>query len=169
MKSIIFDLDQTLVDTSTLKVYRNTRNWKEVYCNIHNCYLYDGMTEVFKYIRDHSIKVCIVSSSPRAYLEKIIGNFNIPADYIIGYHDTFNKKPHPEPMQKALSLLNCDETDVISFGDRDIDIIAAQKANILAIGCAWGSKDKDRLAQSQPHKTIYSPKDIIEEFIKFSN
>lgn len=165
-KNIIFDLDQTLVDTSVLESYRCTRNWKSAYNNIPQCRIYSGMVEVFQYIRDNSIKVCIVSSSPKSYVERIVNHFNIPVDYIVGYHDTHYKKPHPEPMEKSIALLNCEHTSVISFGDRAIDILAARNIGIKAIGCAWDTREEILLKNSKPDAIIHSPSEIVDLLTK---
>ena len=162
MKNVIFDLDQTLVDTSFLETYRNTRNWKGAYNNIPHCRLYNELLDVFQYIRNNSIKVCIVSSSPKSYVERIVSYFNIPADYIVGYHDTYHRKPNPEPMLKAMTLLNCTPNSVISFGDRAIDIISAHNAGIMAVGCAWDTKEMILLKNSTPDKIIYTPIEILD-------
>lgn len=45
MKSVIFDLDLTLVDTTNLESLRHNRNWQEAYRRISETVMYDGMTE----------------------------------------------------------------------------------------------------------------------------
>ena len=138
MKNIIFDLDMTLVDTSCLEEYRHTRKWNEAYSNIYKCHLYNGMSEVFNFIRKNAIKVCIVSNAPKSYIERVVKYFQIPVNHIVGYHDTKKKKPAPDPMIKALQLLNCNANEVISFGDTISDIKASKAAQIIAVACTWG-------------------------------
>ena len=72
MKSIIFDLDLTLVDTSSLEELREKREWNKVYSLISSTSLYDGVREVLDIIQKNSIKVAIVSTSPKTYIEKIV-------------------------------------------------------------------------------------------------
>ena len=61
MKSVIFDLDLTLVDTTNLESLRHNRNWQEAYRRISETVMYDGMTEVLEVIRKHHIPCAIVS------------------------------------------------------------------------------------------------------------
>lgn len=82
MKSIIFDLDLTLVDTTCLESLRHNRNWQEVYRHIPVTTMYDGMTEVLEVIRTHHILCAIVSTSPRPYVEKIVAHYNLPVQHI---------------------------------------------------------------------------------------
>lgn len=80
---------------------------------------------------------------------------------IVGYHDAHPIKPHPAPMLKALELMNEKAEDVLSFGDRAIDMIAAKKAGIKAIACLWGTKEKSMLLGTAYDQAISSPLEIL--------
>lgn len=161
MKSIIFDLDLTLVDTTCLEEYRHTRNWQEAYNHIPDTKLYPGISEVLDIIRKHNIKMAIVSTSPRSYIEKIVAHYNIPVKYIVSYHDAKPIKPHPAQMLKALELLGEPASNVISFGDRAIDIQASNAAGIESVACFWGTKEKSELLNSGYNHAIINPSEII--------
>lgn len=161
MKSIIFDLDLTLVDTTCLENARHNRNWQEAYRLIPQTSLYSGISEVFDYIKQNNIKCAIVSTSPRPYIEKLVRYYNMPIRVIIGYHDAKPIKPHPAPMLKALELLGETASNVISFGDRAIDIQASNAAGIESVACIWGTKEKERLLSSGYKHLLKSSCDII--------
>lgn len=161
MKSIIFDLDLTLVDTTCLENARHNRNWQEAYRLIPQTTLYPGVNEVFDYIRQNNIKCAIVSTSPRPYIEKLVRYYNMPICVIVGYHDAKPIKPHPAPMFKALELLGETASNVISFGDRAIDIQASNAAGIESVACIWGTKEKERLLSSGYKHLLKSSCDII--------
>lgn len=97
-KYIIFDLDLTLVDTTAAEPYRSKRDWNGAYSVLPQCTVYEGLDQVFEIIRKFQIKTCIVSTSPRPYVEKVVQKFNLPIDYIVAYHDAKPIKPHPAPM-----------------------------------------------------------------------
>lgn len=67
MRSIIFDMDLTLVDTTCLEELRHKREWSQVYNLIPQTSMYAGMADVLEVIRKHNIKTAIVSTSPRPY------------------------------------------------------------------------------------------------------
>ena len=71
MRSVIFDLDLTLVDTTICEQGRHEKNWPLVYSLIPQCAIYEGIEDVFSIIRKFGIKACIVSTSPRPYIEKM--------------------------------------------------------------------------------------------------
>ena len=72
MRKIIFDLDLTLVDTTVVEQARHERNWPLAYSLIPQCTIYDGMQNIFDIIRKFNIDTCIVSTSPRPYVENVV-------------------------------------------------------------------------------------------------
>lgn len=161
MKNVIFDLDLTLVDTTILEPYRHMRDWQGAYAKIPRCTLYEGVQEVFNFIRANNVRTCVVSTSPRPYVERIVRHFCMPIDFIVGYHDAKPIKPAPAPMLKALQLLGSTPGDAVSFGDRAIDIQSSRGAGILSVACTWGTKEAELLRASRPDITIASPSDMI--------
>ena len=57
--------------------------------------------------------------------------------------------------------MNETTNNVISFGDRVIDIQASNSANIESVACFWGTKEKRELILSQYNHAIISPSEII--------
>ena len=162
LKGVIFDLDLTLVDTSILENARKSRNWQEAYRLIPATYLYPGIQSAMRQIREKGIIMTIVSSSPHPYVEKIAAYHKIPAGFIVGYHDAHPIKPHPAPMLKALELMGEKAENVISFGDRAIDMMASKNAGIKAVACLWGTQEKSLLLSSPYDQVINSPSEIMQ-------
>lgn len=161
MRSIIFDLDLTLVDTTPLEQARADRNWQLAYSKIGECHLYDGMQEILDVIAQHHIPTAIVSTSPSTYVQNVVNHFHIPVNYIIGYHDAKPHKPSPQPMLLALQKLGCPASQAISFGDRVIDIQASNSANIESVACFWGTKERKELIASGYRHAITHPREIL--------
>lgn len=161
MKSVIFDLDLTLIDTSCLEQFRHNRQWSEAYANIPNTSMYEGIGNVLDIIRKHNIPCAIVSTSPRPYVEKVVTHYNLPVQYIVSYHDAKPIKPHPAQMLKALELMGKAAKEVISFGDRVIDIQASNAAGIESVACFWGTKEKGDLLRSGYSHAIVRPEEIL--------
>ena len=144
-------MDLTLVDTTCLEELRHKREWSQVYNLIPQTSMYAGMADVLEVIRKHNIKTAIVSTSPRPYIERLIAFYNIPAQYIVSYHDAKPIKPHPAPMLKALEFMQIPASKAISFGDRVIESVA----------CFWGTKEKSELLQSGYSHAIVRPDEIL--------
>jgi len=161
-KSIIFDLDQTLIDSSVAEIYRSKRDWKSVYPLISSFVMYEGIKETLEHIYKRNIRVCIVTTSPRPYASRVLAHFGIKHSFLIDYFDVSNRKPHPESFLRALTLLDCECCDVISFGDRLIDITAGKSANIKSVACTWGSMEVQLLMTSEADFIIDKPVEIID-------
>lgn len=160
IKGIIFDLDQTLVDSSIAEINRKNREWSKVYSLIPSFNLYNGFIDIFNQINNEKLSVCIVTSSPGTYAKKVVNHFNIPCDFIVDYFATNYRKPHPSPMLKALELLKLEKEEVISFGDKKIDIISSNNAMIKSVACLWGSNERELLIDSNPSFVINLPIEI---------
>jgi len=160
-KGVIFDLDLTLVDTTCLEDARHKRNWREAYKMIPHTSMYAGIRVALEQIRELGITIAIVSTAPCTYIERIISFYQIPAQHIVGYHDAKPIKPHPASMLKALELMNLEASEVISFGDRAIDIIASNAAGIESVACLWGTKEREKLLHSGYKHIIANPEEIV--------
>jgi phosphoglycolate phosphatase-like HAD superfamily hydrolase len=51
--------------------------------------------------------------------------------------------------------------NALSFGDRDIDIIASAAAGVKSVACLWGSEDPESLKKANPNYIIHHPDEII--------
>lgn len=160
MRSIIFDLDLTLVDTTPLESARSARNWQLAYSMIDQCHLYDGIQDILNLIAQHHIPAAIVSTSPSSYVQRIVDHFHMPINHIIGYHDAKPHKPAPQPMLLALQKLGVTAEQAISFGDRAIDVQASNAAGIESVACVWGTKERKELLASGYRHIIIHPREI---------
>ena len=52
--------------------------------------------------------------------------------------------------------------EVIYFGDKDVDILAAERAEIDMVVVKWGQGNENDYANPYPLKAIDSPKDILD-------
>ncbi len=157
---IIIDLDQTIIDSSIAKRYRDEEQWEIANSLIPKFKLYPNIIKALSNIKLKSIKICIVTTSPRLYTTSVVKHWKIPYDYMVCCDDTINTKPYPEPILKGIELLNENLINILSFGDRDIDIVASKKANILTVACLWGAMDKESLLNTNPDYILNTPHEI---------
>ena len=157
---VIFDLDQTIINSEIAEVYRNNGNWARVYSLISEMKIYSDMIQIIESLKRKKINVVIVTSSPRPYCEAVVKHWEIPIEknMIVAYRDTLAHKPSPEPYYKAMTLMNS-ATNIVAIGDDSKDIIAAKRAGIISIGCTWGSKNINSLRESNPD---YIVEDTVE-------
>jgi phosphoglycolate phosphatase-like HAD superfamily hydrolase len=145
----VIDLDQTLVDSRVAKPLRSTRQWGDVYDLIPRFKVLPGAATLLS--STMGLKVAVVTNSPSAYAERVLGHFKLRADAIVGFHDTTLKKPHPDPVRLALKRLGIEAADVWAAGDHSDDIAAATAAGVeITIGVAMASDDVKGLRNATP-------------------
>lgn len=168
--ALLFDLDQTIIDSSSAEKFRKTGQWSTVYALIPQFKLYPGVMEALQFAKANSLKICIVTSSPSTYCQKVLDHWKIPYDQKVCYHDTSKRKPYPDPLERGLELIECAATkNAISFGDRAIDIQASKAANVISVGCTWGSSELNDLKAAAPDLIIDSPTGLIPIIKKHYN
>lgn len=150
MKAIIFDLDQTLIDSQHIEHLRRSRQWSIAYQKIPTILAYDGISEILLVTRDNGIKLAIVSSSPSSYVQRVVRHFGWSFDCTVCYHDTNQHKPHPAPFIEAVNRLKIAAGDCWAIGDTPEDIIAARAAGMYAVAALWGSFDREYLKDAKP-------------------
>lgn len=180
--SVIFDLDQTLVNTMPLMPYveaikknpngtpGNKMAWSQHDKHILDCCcLYDGMEEMFEYIREKNINVGIVSNSVKKRIVSIAEAFHIPVskDKMIGRFSVSRWRSITKPDRRifdiALDVLDAKPKETISFGNCADDILVAHKVGVEAIACLWGAtqEEKEEMIKANPDHILNHPIEII--------
>ncbi len=162
---VIFDFDQTLVDTSSLALLRKARRWSEVNRRARDLSPYPGIIELLGDLRVWKQTVAIVTSSPSLVAEGFVARYDWPIDTVVGYHDVARnrQKPYPESLLLALRRSEADAATSFHVGDRPEDTQASRGAGVIALGAGWGSDDIAQLRQSTPDHLFMS----IAELRKF--
>lgn len=158
----IFDLDQTIVDSSIAEEYRERRDWHKVYSLIPCFKLYEGIEEIFEILHENGEKTCVVTSSPSRYCTAVLDYFGIAVDALVCYHDTKFHKPYPDPIVKAIDLLQESPEKIVSVGDAEIDIIASNKAGVISCLACWG-RNNDEMNVDADY--VFDTVDDLKNFI----
>ncbi len=97
----------------------------------------------------------VVTTKTTHYSIPLLENMGIMKYFecIIGRQEVINPKPHPEPVLKAMELMNIttDKYDVFMIGDTKLDLIAAKEAKIIGVGVLCGYGKIEDLSQYTEH------------------
>lgn len=156
IKIILFDLDNTLVKTDDLEIFRNLEH--PLYKNNDNFQQYiDSITKDLgkkdRYIftpwelnklKKNGLKIGIVTKSPDPYAYAIITTlyhkYNLYFDVVVAHEHVTKQKPDGEGIILALNILvnnyrndlnNLNGNQVLYIGDSDTDIQAAYNAGTM--------------------------------------
>ena len=115
--------------------------------------VFSGVKEVLTNCANHNIELAVVTSSPRATVEKALQTLDIASFFsvVVTADDVENFKPHPEPVLLALKKLGAKKDCVLMIGDSQADMLAGQAAGI-----------KTGLFYPEAHSQFYDFQELLE-------
>jgi pyrophosphatase PpaX len=127
-------LDPDRVD-ELVRVYRehNDPQYSELAC-------FDGVLDVLSRLKSEGRRLGIVSAKRRPTIERVLLSAGMGEyfDAVVGSDDTERHKPEPEPILKALELLETVPAEAAYVGDSPFDVVAARAARVYAVAVGWG-------------------------------
>ena len=81
-------------------------------------------------------------------------------DYILGYREDYERKPSPEGIMIIANHFDVPFSQILYFGDSEVDMKCGKNASIFTIGCSWGFRDREVLEAENPDAIIDSPSQI---------
>ena len=133
---VLLDLDQTLVLTESLEPLRRRRAWPAVYAGFPSTSLPPGTLAFVAELAGIG-PAGVVTSSPRAYAERLLRHYGIEIPVLVAYHDTERHKPHPDPLLEAARRLGLSPARCAHIGDAPGDEEAARAAGMAPLQVSW--------------------------------
>lgn len=89
----------------------------------------------------------VVTTKTSKYSSNLLENLGVLKYFnvLIGRDDVTNPKPNPEPILKALEILNKPKQNAFMVGDTNLDINCAKNAGISAVAVSCGYESKENL------------------------
>lgn len=113
--------------------------------------LYPGISEIIEKLEaSHSLGV--VTSKGRAGTEQTLEKLRIKEKFraVVTAHDVEKHKPLPDPVKKALELLEVKPDNAVFVGDSPFDLISGRKAGVKTIAVTWGTSETHELRKHNP-------------------
>jgi phosphoglycolate phosphatase len=128
---------------------------------IQNPYLYEGVEETLRKLKNSGIKVSVATNAPTKFAHRMLSHLNVADifDVIVGADKVKASKPSPEMLEHILEHYGFDKESHKAWmvGDNSKDMISAQRAGIDAMFATWGFSPN-----SDYDKTINMPKEILD-------
>lgn len=128
--------------------------------------LYGGIDGMLAALKAASATISLATSKPTVYAKQIIEHFGIAKyfDAVAGSELDGRRVKKAEVIDYALELLGVsDRGSVIMVGDREHDIIGANKCGVASVGVTYGYGSHEELANSGAGHIV----DSVEELTNY--
>ncbi|HET7626943.1 MAG TPA: pyrophosphatase PpaX [Bacillales bacterium] len=147
LRDSFYKIDPTLAD-EMVSVYRehNIAHHDELVRE------YEGVYETVQVLKAHRFKLGIVTTKARKTVEmglKLTGLASF-FETVVTIDDVKEAKPSPEPILKALRILEARAETALMVGDSPHDISAGKNAGTATAGVEWAVKGSEVLRKMNP-------------------
>jgi pyrophosphatase PpaX len=122
---------------------------------------YDGVVDTLRQLAGDGHPMALVTSKSDWLAERALRHVGLDAvvPVIVGCDSCVNHKPHPEPVLRALALLDAPAAGALFVGDSPHDVDSGRAAGVSTVGVSWGAFSRSELEASGADVVI----DRIEE------
>lgn len=82
-------------------------------------------------------------------------------DVLVCADEVTNPKPHPEPVEKAVTLLGADPGTTVYVGDSIHDMVSGRAAGVRTAAALWGPFGREHLELATPDYWLETPADLL--------
>lgn len=120
--------------------------------------VYPGTRRTLASIRTAGRRTAVVTSKRRepALAGMAITGIDRYIELAVAVEDVTRGKPDPEPVNKALDLLQTRPPEAVYIGDSWYDILAGRQAGVTTVAVTWGMASREQLAEHRPDYIIDS-------------
>jgi HAD superfamily hydrolase (TIGR01509 family) len=96
--------------------------------------LMPGFPDLLADLRAHGVRVAVVSSSPHAWIDRVVERFDLDVDAVVSTEDVDGPgKPAPDVYLAAAAAVDADPADCVAVEDSPNGVRAATRAGILTV------------------------------------
>jgi len=126
--------------------------------------------EILEHLKEKGVKIGIVTNNADLPVNLVIDKLNMRkyVNAIITRSHEGLMKPHPDHVIACLKMLGCKAEETILIGDGEVDMMAAKRAGVTAIGylSQWNKKIIDNWVKDWQKKTKKSADIIINDLLE---
>lgn len=164
-RSLLNDLvdDKSLLDeilNTYINYYKENQNKTTI--------PFDGIVDALNVFKNkYNFKLGIVSNKTDSIVKDLNKNiFNNMFEVAIGEQAGYLLKPEPDLLELACFSLNVDKSEVLFFGDTEVDLKTAQNANIKSIFVNWGFREYNDIKNIPHYSVANKPSDLVNTVLE---
>lgn len=146
------------------KVFADFKSHYKIHCADKTSY-YDGIPSVIQTLRKMGVKTAVVSNKADFAVQELVEvYFKGLFDVALGEKTGVSKKPSPDMVNAALSVLGVEKESAFYIGDSDVDFETAKNSSLDFIGVSWGFRGRKFLENLGAKNIIDSPEELLNFF-----
>jgi pyrophosphatase PpaX len=126
--------------------------------------VYPGVVDAVREIKASGLQTGLVTSKNRQGALRGLKLVGLEAlmDVLVCADEVTNPKPHPEPVEKAVSLLGADPATTVYVGDSVHDMHSGRAAGVRTAAALWGPFGRAHLESANPDYWLETPQDLVD-------
>lgn len=157
-RAVGMDAPAEVVD-QCLKLFQADYN---IHLNDHTA-PYEGVMDMLRVLLENGIGCAVVSNKYDIATKEICRlHFGDLIPVAIGEGNGIKKKPCPDGVNKALSLLGAEAHEALYVGDSDTDVETAHNAGLFCVGVTWGFRSRMVLEMAGAESIIDHPSELLD-------
>lgn len=122
---------------------------------------YLGIRETLAALREAGCQMAIVTNKIQSAAEELCHHLFPEVEIVIGDSPDIQKKPAPDGVYKAMSLLGADPKTTAYVGDSNIDVETAKAAGLPCLAVLWGFRTKEQLLSYGAEHLFENTEDLL--------
>ena len=125
---------------------------------------FEGVEELMETLSGQGRKLGIVTAKGRQTVDLAFAVLSLERyfDAVVTADMTDRHKPDPDPVLKALELLESNPVEAAFVGDSPYDIAAGKAAGVFTVAVSWGKiHPEERLLEAGADVLVHSPKELL--------
>lgn len=126
--------------------------------------IYDGIISMLEELKRQGKVLALATSKPAVFAERIVEKYGIKPflTHLEGSELDGRNTDKAQVIKNAMQRLGATSENTIMVGDREHDVIGAEKNNIKCIGVSYGFGTIDELESSGATKIAHSTGELLE-------
>lgn len=131
--------------------------YKEIYFDfLDSSEIYPGVIETLQILNEKNLKISLLTTKAQDQTDKIIDHFEFHKyfSFIMGRRDGIAHKPSAEPLEIICNQLNVLPIETMMVGDTELDIRCGKNAGAKTCAVSYGYRNIDILLAEKPDIVI---------------
>lgn len=124
---------------------------------------YEGIHEVLSAFVKAGIKMSVMSNKPDDHTKIIVKELlpDIPFELVFGNQPGRPHKPNPEVPLEVAAKMGVTPEETAFIGDSDVDMQTGVNAGMIPVGCTWGFRSKEVIAEAGAKYIMDRPLELL--------